>query len=49
MSELPLGVVTVADKMARVVDGDDFIRNLWDVHEKVKAEGYTQVCSPCNH
>lgn len=27
----------------RVVDGDDFIRNLWDVHMKVKAEGYTQV------
>lgn len=28
----------------RVINGDDFIRNLWDVHVKVKAEGYTQVC-----
>ena len=26
-----------------VIDGDDFIHNLWDIHEKVKAEGYTQV------
>ncbi|KAL7960799.1 hypothetical protein V8C34DRAFT_275760 [Trichoderma compactum] len=28
-----------------VIDGDDFIRNLWDVHLKVKAEGYTQPLS----
>ncbi|PON27248.1 hypothetical protein TGAM01_v203629 [Trichoderma gamsii] len=28
-----------------VVNGDDFIRNLWDVHLKVKAEGYTQPLS----
>lgn len=28
----------------RVADGDEFIRNLWAVHEKVKAEGYTHVC-----
>lgn len=27
----------------RVIDGDDFIRNLWDIHLKVKAEGYVQV------
>jgi hypothetical protein len=27
----------------RVSDGDEFIRNLWDVHTKVKAEGYTQA------
>jgi hypothetical protein len=26
-----------------VADGDEFIRNLWDVHTKVKAEGYTQA------
>jgi hypothetical protein len=28
-----------------VADGDEFIRNLWDVHTKVKAEGYTQHLS----
>lgn len=28
-----------------VADGDEFIRNLWNIHEKVKAEGYTQVRS----
>ncbi|KAH6610689.1 glutathione synthetase [Trichoderma cornu-damae] len=28
-----------------VMDGDDFIRNLWGVHLKVKAEGYTQPLS----
>ncbi|RKL15534.1 hypothetical protein BFJ68_g5741 [Fusarium oxysporum] len=28
-----------------VSDGDEFIRNLWDVHTKVKAEGYTQPLS----
>lgn len=27
----------------RVIDGDEFIRNLWEVHLRVKAEGYTQV------
>jgi glutathione synthase len=27
----------------RVIDGDEFIGNLWNIHLKVKAEGYTQV------
>ena len=27
----------------RVIDGDDFIGHLWDIHIKVKNEGYTQV------
>jgi len=27
----------------RVADGDDFIANLWDVHLRVKKEGYVQV------
>lgn len=27
----------------RVADGDEFIQKLWDIHLKVKAEGYTQV------
>ncbi|KAL7820190.1 hypothetical protein V8C44DRAFT_315726 [Trichoderma aethiopicum] len=28
-----------------VIDGDEFIRNLWEVHLRVKAEGYTQPLS----
>lgn len=27
----------------RVIEGDEFIKNLWAIHQKVKAEGYTQV------
>lgn len=27
----------------RVADGDEFIQKLWDIHLKVKKEGYTQV------
>lgn len=29
----------------RVIEGDEFIKNLWAVHQKVKAEGYTQASS----
>ncbi|KHN99510.1 glutathione synthetase large chain [Metarhizium album ARSEF 1941] len=28
-----------------VIDGDDFVRDLWAVHETVKSEGYTQPLS----
>ncbi|KAH7328492.1 glutathione synthetase-like protein [Stachybotrys elegans] len=35
----------LADMVKEVIDGDDFIRNLWDVHLKVKKEGYTQPLS----
>lgn len=35
---------STADSSFRVIDGDDFIRNLWEVHLKVRAEGYVQVC-----
>lgn len=28
-----------------VIEGDEFIKNLWAVHQKVKAEGYTQSLS----
>jgi hypothetical protein len=27
----------------RVAGGDEFIANLWDVHRRVKEEGYVQV------
>ncbi|KAF5639884.1 glutathione synthetase [Fusarium sp. NRRL 52700] len=33
----------LAQVVNEVSDGDEFIRNLWDVHTKVKAEGYTQA------
>ncbi|KAM0379371.1 hypothetical protein ACHAPY_006014 [Fusarium culmorum] len=33
----------LAQVVKEVADGDGFIRNLWDVHAKVKAEGYTQA------
>lgn len=29
----------------RLLDIDDFIENLWKIHEQVKSEGYVQVCS----
>ncbi|KAF4461177.1 glutathione synthetase [Fusarium albosuccineum] len=35
----------LAQVVKEVADGDEFIRNLWDVHLKVKAEGYTQPLS----
>lgn len=35
--------VYVADRVCRVADGDEFIQKLWDIHLKVKEEGYTQV------
>lgn len=28
------------------MDGDEFIRELWDMHTKIKAESYTQVSIP---
>jgi hypothetical protein len=31
--------------IARLLDIDDFIENLWKIHEQVKSEGYVQVCS----
>lgn len=31
------------EKTKRVGDGDEFIRDLWNIHLKVKQEGYTQV------
>ncbi|PNY24084.1 Glutathione synthetase [Tolypocladium capitatum] len=35
----------LAQIVKEVVDGDDFIRNLWQLHLKVKEEGYTQPLS----
>ncbi|CAM1505354.1 Fc.00g109910.m01.CDS01 [Cosmosporella sp. VM-42] len=35
----------LAQIVKEVIDGDDFIRNLWNIHLKVKAEGYTQPLS----
>ncbi|XWW96971.1 hypothetical protein V2A60_004951 [Cordyceps javanica] len=35
----------IEDTVKQVIDGDEFIKNLWDVHQKVKAEGYTQSLS----
>ncbi|KAH7023644.1 hypothetical protein EDB80DRAFT_47746 [Ilyonectria destructans] len=35
----------LAQVVKEVEGGDDFIRNLWNVHQKVKAEGYTQPLS----
>lgn len=32
-----------AESRIRVRDGDEFTANLWDVHLRVKKEGYTQV------
>ncbi|KAL9106613.1 MAG: hypothetical protein Q9227_008396 [Pyrenula ochraceoflavens] len=31
--------------MKELIDADDFIRNLWSIHQKVKAEGYVQPLS----
>jgi hypothetical protein len=36
-----LSVLTIA----RLLAIDDFIENLWKIHEQVKSEGYVQVCS----
>ncbi|KAG5952298.1 hypothetical protein E4U53_001190 [Claviceps sorghi] len=33
----------LADIVKQVIDGDDFVRDLWAVHQTVKSEGYTQV------
>ncbi|KOS17649.1 Glutathione synthetase [Escovopsis weberi] len=35
----------IEETVKQVSDGDEFIRNLWDIHLKVKAEGYTQPLS----
>ncbi|KAF7556084.1 hypothetical protein G7046_g6409 [Stylonectria norvegica] len=35
----------LAQIVKEVIDGDDFIRNLWNIHLKVKAEGYSQPLS----
>ncbi|UNI14180.1 Glutathione synthase [Purpureocillium takamizusanense] len=35
----------LAHIVKEVADGDDFIRNLWQIHLKVKQEGYTQPLS----
>ncbi|KAJ6780707.1 hypothetical protein PWT90_02315 [Aphanocladium album] len=35
----------IEDTVNQVVEGDEFIKNLWDIHQKVKAEGYTQSLS----
>ena len=31
--------------LSRLIDVDDFIAKLWEVHLSVKKEGYVQVCS----
>ncbi|GAB0133220.1 hypothetical protein EsDP_00001632 [Epichloe bromicola] len=35
----------LADIVKQVVDGDEFVRDLWAVHQTVKSEGYTQSLS----
>ncbi|KAG6001773.1 hypothetical protein E4U21_003818 [Claviceps maximensis] len=35
----------LAGIVKQVVDGDDFVRDLWAVHQTVKSEGYTQLLS----
>ncbi|PHH83242.1 hypothetical protein CDD82_2853 [Ophiocordyceps australis] len=35
----------IAETVKQVETGDDFIRNLWQIHVKVKHEGYTQPLS----
>lgn len=35
----------LAGIVREVIDGDDFVRDLWAVHETVKSEGYTQPLS----
>ncbi|OAA33961.1 glutathione synthetase large chain [Cordyceps fumosorosea ARSEF 2679] len=35
----------IEDTVKQVIEGDEFIKNLWAVHQKVKAEGYTQSLS----
>ncbi|PHH85297.1 hypothetical protein CDD83_628 [Cordyceps sp. RAO-2017] len=35
----------LADVVKQVGDGDDFIQNLWQIHLRVKQEGYTQPLS----
>ncbi|EQK99634.1 hypothetical protein G6O67_006840 [Ophiocordyceps sinensis] len=35
----------LADVVRQVMDGDDFIQKLWQIHLKVKQEGYTQPLS----
>ena len=36
----------LTEKMNRLAEIDDFMNNLWEVHTKVKAEGYAQVRDP---
>ena len=39
-----------ADNVARLVEVDDFIAELWKVHQAVKKEGYVQVDTyTCTH
>lgn len=33
--------------MGRLLDIDDFVAKLWNVHLAVQKEGYAQVCFPC--
>ncbi|KAJ4145331.1 hypothetical protein LMH87_004186 [Akanthomyces muscarius] len=35
----------IEDTVKQVIEGDEFIKNLWAIHQKVKAEGYTQSLS----
>lgn len=38
-----LAIELLTDILARLIDVDDFIAKLWDVHLQVKGEGYVQV------
>jgi hypothetical protein len=40
----PRGSPLASSDRGRVAGGDDFIANLWNVHLRVKEEGYVQVC-----
>ncbi|KAG6012707.1 hypothetical protein E4U54_007336 [Claviceps lovelessii] len=37
--------IFLEDIVKQVVDGDDFVRDLWAVHQTVQSEGYTQPLS----
>jgi hypothetical protein len=40
----PRGSFLESSDRGRVAGGDEFIANLWNVHLRVKEEGYVQVC-----
>jgi hypothetical protein len=48
-AELALACDRSANNMARLLEVDDFIADLWKVHQAVKKEGYVQVSTHVKH